>query len=268
VSRVPTTLLEAIRTLAEELAPGVTGQVAASIADGEPEGWPLLRQRAQAVVGGPAGRDAVGRLIDRWCRDAPDLPPLALAAALEAAAYGVAHARAEQSLELVWTGPTSTLPLRRTAQALQQVIDEAERDLLIVSYAAYKIPEIGAALARATARGVVLRLVIESPQEEEGHVAYDGLRAFGPQIRERASVYRWPQARRPRDVAGNTGALHVKCAVADEELLLLSSANLTQHALTLNMELGVLVRGGDQPRQVFQHFVQLIEDGTLVRMVA
>lgn len=268
MSRVPPTLLEAIRVLAEELAPGVAGAVAGAIAAVEPGRWSGLRQRAQAVVGGPTGRDAVGRLIDRWCRDAPDLPPLALAAALEAAAHGVAHAHAAQTLELVWTGPTSTLPLRRTAQALQQVIDEAERDLLIVSYAAYKIPEIGAALARATARGVVLRLVIESPQEEEGHVAYDGLRAFGPQIRERASVYRWPPARRPRDAAGNTGALHVKCAVADERLLLLTSANLTHHALSLNMELGILVRGGGQPRQVARHFAHLIQDGTLVRIAA
>jgi phosphatidylserine/phosphatidylglycerophosphate/cardiolipin synthase-like enzyme len=267
VSRVPPTLLEAIRTLAEELAPGTVGPVAASIADGEPGCWPLLRQRAQMVVGGPAGRDAVGRLLDCWCRDAPDLPPLALAAALEAAAHGVAHARAEQSLELVWTGPTSTLPLRRTAQALQQVIDAAERELLIVSYAVYKIPDIGRALARATDRGVALHLVIESPREVDGHVAFDGLLAFSQSIRDHANVYRWPATQRAKDDAGNTGALHVKCAVADERLMLLTSANLTQHALTLNMELGTLVRGGDQPRLVSRHFAALIDAGVLVRAV-
>jgi len=36
----------------------------------------------------------------------------------------------------------------------------------------------------------------------------------------------------------------MKCAVADGEWLFLSSANLTQQAFTINMELGMLVRGG------------------------
>lgn len=266
MSRVPAALLEAIRELAEGLAPGVVGPIAEAIADSESGQWQQLQQRTQAVVGGPAGRDAVRRLVARWRREAPGLPPVALVSALEAAVSCVAHARAERALELVWTGPTSTLPLRRTAQALQQVIDEAERDLLIVSYAAYQIPDIGRALARAADRGATLQLVIESPREVDGHVAYDGLLAFSQSIRDRAHVYRWPPDRRPRDAAGNTGALHVKCAVADERLLLLSSANLTHHALSLNMELGVLVRGGAQPRLVARHFADLMRDGTLVRM--
>jgi phosphatidylserine/phosphatidylglycerophosphate/cardiolipin synthase-like enzyme len=164
---------------------------------------------------------------------------------------------------LVWTGPQSSLPLRRTAQALQQLIDEAAQQLLVVSYAVYDIPEIGAALARAADRGVGLRLVIESPREDAGHIAYDGLRAFGPAVRRRARVYRWPPERRPTDDNGRYGALHVKCAVADERLLLLSSANLTHYALNLNMEMGLMVRGGDLPRRVTRHFDGLISSGAL-----
>jgi phosphatidylserine/phosphatidylglycerophosphate/cardiolipin synthase-like enzyme len=34
----------------------------------------------------------------------------------------------------------------------------------------------------------------------------------------------------------------MKCAVADASLVLVTSANLTDHALNLNMELGVIVR--------------------------
>lgn len=37
--------------------------------------------------------------------------------------------------------------------------------------------------------------------------------------------------------------LHAKCAVADDTLALISSANLTGHALQLNIEAGVLLRG-------------------------
>ena len=48
----------------------------------------------------------------------------------------------------------------------------------------------------------------------------------------------------------NVGILHVKCAVADGEWLFLSSANLTQQAFTINMELVMLVRGGTMPERL------------------
>ncbi|HSH81319.1 MAG TPA: hypothetical protein VLA19_22535, partial [Herpetosiphonaceae bacterium] len=76
-------------------------------------------------------------LLHRWQGEYADTPPASIAAALESAAYCLQHARAKQTLELAWTGPTSSLPLRRTSQALQQLIDSALRDLLIVSYAVY-----------------------------------------------------------------------------------------------------------------------------------
>ena len=59
------------------------------------------------------------------------------------------------------------------------------------------------------------------------------------------------------------GSLHVKCAVADGEWLLLSSANLTQQAFTINMELGMLVRGGTTPSRVEQQFERLIQSDLL-----
>jgi len=48
------------------------------------------------------------------------------------------------------------------------------------------------------------------------------------------------------------GSLHVKCAVADASVALISSANLTDYTMSLNMELGVLVKGGlHSPRSRF-----------------
>jgi phosphatidylserine/phosphatidylglycerophosphate/cardiolipin synthase-like enzyme len=59
------------------------------------------------------------------------------------------------------------------------------------------------------------------------------------------------------------GILHVKCAVADGEWRFLSSANMTQQAFTINMELGMLVRGGSMPSRVEQQFERLIQSGQL-----
>jgi phosphatidylserine/phosphatidylglycerophosphate/cardiolipin synthase-like enzyme len=77
-------------------------------------------------------------------------------------------------------------------------------------------------------------------------------------------VYVWPRDKRPTDAAGRYGSLHAKCTVADTDAILISSANLTAYALALNMELGLLVRGGDLPGRVVGHLRRLVGEGVLV----
>jgi phosphatidylserine/phosphatidylglycerophosphate/cardiolipin synthase-like enzyme len=84
-------------------------------------------------------------------------------------------------------------------------------------------------------------------------------------VAARSSVYLWPLDNREKDGNGKHGILHVKCAVADGRWLFLSSANLTEYAFTLNMELGLLITGGSLPGQVEAHFHRLIEAGVLAR---
>jgi len=43
--------------------------------------------------------------------------------------------------------------------------------------------------------------------------------------------------------------------------MLVSSANLTEYAMMLNMEMGLLVQGGPLPGQVEAHLERLVEDG-------
>jgi phosphatidylserine/phosphatidylglycerophosphate/cardiolipin synthase-like enzyme len=53
--------------------------------------------------------------------------------------------------------------------------------------------------------------------------------------------------------------------VADGRWLFVSSANLTEQAFSINMELGVLITGGTTPVQVEVHFGKMIESGVLVK---
>jgi phosphatidylserine/phosphatidylglycerophosphate/cardiolipin synthase-like enzyme len=53
--------------------------------------------------------------------------------------------------------------------------------------------------------------------------------------------------------------------VADGRWLFLFSANLTEQAFSINMELVVLIDGGTAPVQVEAHFGEMIESGTLVK---
>jgi phosphatidylserine/phosphatidylglycerophosphate/cardiolipin synthase-like enzyme len=136
----------------------------------------------------------------------------------------------------------------------------------MVSYAVYNIPSICEALVRAACRGAAITLVVETPDRLEGQNTYDTLRALGPSVAARSSVYLWPLEKRQKDTNGNCGILHVKCAVADGRWLFLSSANLTEYAFTLNMELGLLITGGNLPAKVEYHFDHIIQTGVLVKV--
>jgi phosphatidylserine/phosphatidylglycerophosphate/cardiolipin synthase-like enzyme len=213
----------------------------------------------------PDPREAVEAMVGVWQQEAPNLPPEAISLALSTAAFCQPVYHRESSVELVWTGPNVCTSLRRTDQALLQVIRSTRRELLLVTFAAYKVPVVADALRQSLARGVALTFVAESAAQSGGKVTFDAVGALGVEIANRAEVYVWPHGKRPIDEAGHHGSLHAKCAVADADLLFLSSANLTDFALNLNMEMGLLIRGGSIPSRVASHFHQLVRAGYLVR---
>jgi phosphatidylserine/phosphatidylglycerophosphate/cardiolipin synthase-like enzyme len=55
----------------------------------------------------------------------------------------------------------------------------------------------------------------------------------------------------------------VKLAAAEEAMAFIYSANLNEYAMNLNMEVGVLVRGGQLPAKVVTHFNRLLSSGVL-----
>jgi phosphatidylserine/phosphatidylglycerophosphate/cardiolipin synthase-like enzyme len=130
----------------------------------------------------------------------------------------------------------------------------------------YRIPNVCEALVRAARRGVQINVIVETPDKLEGENEYNTLRALGDDVAACAAVYFWPKENRGQDDKGKVGILHVKCAVADGRWLFLTSANLTEYAFTINMELGVLVTGGKLPGQVERHFERLIEVGAFLRV--
>jgi phosphatidylserine/phosphatidylglycerophosphate/cardiolipin synthase-like enzyme len=192
---------------------------------------------------------------------APDTAALALALA---AAREREEAARQQRVSIVWTGPaTDAVPVRRTDQVLLELIARADRKLIVVSFAVYKVPEVADALIEAAQRGCDVSVVLESEAESGGKVTYEMAAALGSDVAAYAELYTWPYDLRPESGAGKRASLHAKCAVADGERLLVSSANLTEYAFTMNMELGLLVEGGDIPSRVNKHFDGLIAHGVL-----
>jgi phosphatidylserine/phosphatidylglycerophosphate/cardiolipin synthase-like enzyme len=259
-------LLAEISLVVRETPPPLVKALAQRIALLAPGGDAYADHAIVNSFSHPRLRVLVRRLLDAWRRSSPPLSGQSLALALEAASRAHTERSDTEDVTLVWTGPTVDGPaLRRTDQALLQVIQTARQTLLVVSFAVYNIPRIAAALARAAQRGVRIQLCVESPEESRGRLAYSAVAALGEEVSRQATVYIWPYERRLSQ-EGRHGALHAKCAVADQDLLFVSSANLTEHALTLNMELGVLIRGGRLPGDVSMHLQRLIERGELVKV--
>lgn len=264
--------LSAIRTVAaeaEQLARSVPVAVVESLAERlasfDPAVWSTEQARSVEEIAHPHYRDLVAAFIRRWHEDAPEVSPESVSLALLTAACGERQHREDQSVELVWTGPdVGVVPLRRTEQAFLQVIESATQRLLVVSYAVYKIPRICEALIGAADRGVAIQLVVETPDRLEVQSTHRALAALGPAVASRCRVCFWPPQAREKDEAGKSGVLHVKCAVADGRCLFLSSANLTEFAFTLNMELGLLLTGSNLPAQVEMQFDEMLRTGKLV----
>lgn len=252
-------------TLPVELADGLatTMMRAAAVGAGD---WSYVRGKVFAAVPQAELRERVGAMLNTWRTRAPSISAQSVALALRAAARAAERERCRQTVELVWTGPDSqVVPLRRTDQALLDVVDSARERLIVVSFAVYRAENIRQALLRAADRGVAIDICLESRDAGEGKIAWDILTALGQSVASRSRLYVWPVDQRPLSPEGKYGSLHAKLAVADHRTLFVSSANLTDYAMTLNMEMGLLLTGGDLPARVAQHFQRLIELGILAR---
>ena len=252
-------IAEAATKLASELPASYGDALACAVQEGlkgqTVEGIPHLHYRSLATS-----------FIDLWQSQAEEVTPEAVALALRTAIHAEKVHRESQTVELVWTGPTTEgHPFRRTEQVVLQILDSAQERITLVSYAVYRIPHVCESLVKAARRGVGISVILETPDRIEGENEYSTLRALGDDVAACSAVYYWPKEKRCGDEQGKVGLLHVKCAVADGRWLFLSSANLTEYAFTINMELGVLVKGGELPEQVQEHFRRLIGSSTLLR---
>lgn len=257
-------IVEAATALASSLPTSTVEAVAGAILT---SGTSNLKAEIAKRVPHHHHRDRALAFLDYWRTEASGLDASVVSVALQTAAVSEQKHRDSQSVELVWTGPDAgDIPFRRTEQAILQLLDSAQDRITLVSFAVYRIPNIASALVKAAQRGVKLTVIVETPDKLGGENEYSTLRALGSEVERCSSVYFWPREKRKLSEAQKPGILHVKCAVADGEWIFLSSANLTQQAFTINMELGMLVRGGTMPRRVEQQFERLIATGIFIHV--
>jgi cardiolipin synthase A/B len=141
---------------------------------------------------------------------------------------------------------------RLTSAVVVALIAAAVKEILIVSFATQSQPQVSEALPLAAEQAVDITLVLERTQDNPG---FFGSPAF-PSLTARRLA--WSPGNRPLGAA-----LHAKLIVVDARVALVGSANLTGKGLEDNLECGVLIRGGEQPRAIRDYIWSLHHRGEL-----
>ena len=104
----------------------------------------------------------------------------ALGSSIQVCSFAFNQWRREQHIELLWTGPSpaSQIPARRIDQVLYDLIASAQREILLVTFAAHKISRLTERLLAAIERGVSVRLILEFEEASAGQLSMDALKAF------------------------------------------------------------------------------------------
>ena len=207
-----------------------------------------------------AANDALAEVLEQWLRVGCSGDELA--GLLQGASHGYLTERSREAVELVWSGPdTHHVPVRRSEQVYLELIESARDSLFIGSYVWVNIPKIEMAIREAIARGVDVRMLLESTDKGADTFFKDTIARVTKEL-PGATIYVWPQENRDLG-AGGYPSMHAKCAVADGKRAFLTSANLTSAAMDKNIETGVLADGGNVPRMLSRQFLNMITQGDI-----
>lgn len=206
-------------------------------------------------------RQQLNEMVEIW--KSSSISSVELAGMIMGANHAYHSAKKEEQVELVWTGPsTPMMSTRRTEQALLEVINSAQNSLFLISFVAYEVASITAALNEAVARGVEVSILMEPAESHGGQIKDDCFSAMKYAV-PNATLYVWSHSSK-EEMGGGYRIVHAKCSVADSKLAFITSANLTGAALDRNMELGVLISGSSTPKKLYNHINSLVATKAII----
>ena len=173
--------------------------------------------------------------------------------------------------DLVWSGPeVPGLHARDTRRVYEELLGSAERSVWASTYAFFDGPKAFEVLARRMDERADLRVTLLlniQRKRNDTSSAEHLVRRFTDHFWNTD----WPGSARPHvyydpralELDGPGGVLHAKAVVADDEVVFVTSANLTEAALDRNIEVGLLVRDRALAATVSSHFQGLIDRALL-----
>lgn len=217
----------------------------------------------ESFLGAWGGTLSSSALIIEFARAAEvaSMSPREISSALYSAVAVSEYIEKQSSIDILWTGPKSTsVPVRRMEQAFCELVESAKCSLFIVSFVAYKAENVYNAIRAAIDRGVTVSFLTEACKDHGGSLEVDPVEELKKYFPE-AVFYRLINQE-----SKGYSVVHAKCAIADECMALITSANLTSAAMDNNMELGVLLRGEKVASRLASHFAALVTENIIKRV--
>jgi cardiolipin synthase A/B len=197
--------------------------------------------------GQPRAQQTAAALLKVWNTEFSDASCTTMARLIECIASFNSRERQRNDLSrLVWTGPEAPGSYPRSSrQIVREIVMGAQKEIWLTAYwiagprdGEGIVNDIVELLANASVRGLDVALALDGYQRASGETNFDVLRALWPPGARFPRLYTWSEASLDPYLK-----LHAKALVADRADALVTSANLTMHALERNMELGVRLKG-------------------------
>jgi phosphatidylserine/phosphatidylglycerophosphate/cardiolipin synthase-like enzyme len=254
------------------LNPSVADAIVAALASGKltPSSGPV---GISSALKGHAGSHNLKEFLKAWESSASHLDAQDVTATVKSAlaCYRLAQGRAH-TVDAVWTGPeVSGSEMRRTEAVVTEILESAEKELLIVGYwlvtSTAQIRTLIDLLIQKARAGIQVRFVFDPGEKSGGPDNFTALnKEWPPEVKAAPrKVYSWSEGL--STATSESGyqyerKLHAKVIVADRHDALVTSANLTHAGLLENLEMGLRIQG-PMARAVVNHFDLLIADGIL-----
>jgi phosphatidylserine/phosphatidylglycerophosphate/cardiolipin synthase-like enzyme len=197
--------------------------------------------------GQPKAQQAAAAILRQWGSELPEMIAPDIARLVECGANLIARERQQHEVSrLVWTGPEAPGSFPRSSrQIVRELIAAARKEIWLVAYwiagprdSEGIVSDVVELLANATEKGINVAVALDGRRRANGETNFDVLRYLWPRNARLPRLYTWLEALNEPHLK-----LHAKALVTDRADALVTSANLTMHALEHSMELGIRVRG-------------------------
>ena len=148
---------------------------------------------------------------------------------------------------VVTTPPSFTINAKTTMNAVQTMINEAERNILITGYSLSSyFADLVDTMVLKSQQGVFVKFFVNDIEKQSG---FDKILRYKGRF---LKVYNYKQEE------DKMAALHAKVISVDQAKTLITSANLSYHGQQGNIELGTLIESKSIAKQIDDVFTKLI----------
>ncbi len=154
----------------------------------------------------------------------------------------------KEKIELITTAPPSfLLKTKRINNAVNEIVENAKKSLLITGYSISEFVEyIIDTIIEKSQRGLFVKIFINDLSKQK---SIDKLLRYQGKFLQ---LYNYANN------DDKMAALHAKIILADGERAIISSANLSYHGMSGNIEMGTLINSAKLGKQIEEFFKSLV----------